>query len=299
MATLLSRLTSKSLIEPDETRRMVREKLSIADSDFLIETTTLKVALLCPLMKCRIHFPARGRQCKHVQCFDLESYLLMNEKKPGWLCPVCDGPAPYESLIIDGLFKSILEKEKTTEEIEFTPDGEWTKVGSKPDKKSSKPTPAAATFTGEEICCDDPSPNNSITKPTTAPDPLLNGHSSEKTAEIPPPLQPQPPAKNADVIDLTLDSDSDSDTAPARARLLPPRTTSTSSSTSSITYSRSNGSVNPPQKSSSHTSLSGGTSRSVASNQLLPQQPLVNDQLIAQMIEFAAAEMRPQQMYVY
>lgn len=27
----------------------------------------------------------------------------MNEKKPTWICPVCDKKAAYESLIIDGL----------------------------------------------------------------------------------------------------------------------------------------------------------------------------------------------------
>lgn len=26
----------------------------------------------------------------------------MNEKKPSWICPVCDKKAAYESLIIDG-----------------------------------------------------------------------------------------------------------------------------------------------------------------------------------------------------
>ncbi len=26
----------------------------------------------------------------------------MNEKKPTWICPVCDKKATYESLIIDG-----------------------------------------------------------------------------------------------------------------------------------------------------------------------------------------------------
>lgn len=31
----------------------------------------------------------------------------MNEKKPTWICPVCDKKAAYESLIIDGLVKLI------------------------------------------------------------------------------------------------------------------------------------------------------------------------------------------------
>ncbi len=82
-------------------KQLVKEKLAITDNDFEIETSTLKASLLCPLMKCRIKIPSRSTQCKHVQCFDLMSYLSMNEKKPTWNCPVCDRYAPYEELIID------------------------------------------------------------------------------------------------------------------------------------------------------------------------------------------------------
>ena len=30
---------------------------------------------------------------------------MMNEKKPTWTCPVCDGPAKYDDLILDGYFQ--------------------------------------------------------------------------------------------------------------------------------------------------------------------------------------------------
>lgn len=208
VSTLVDGLIAKSILEPNETQRMVQAKLSIADSDFEIETSTLKVALVCPLMKCRMQLPARARDCKHVQCFDLQSYLLMNEKKPSWLCPVCDKPAPYDALIIDGLFKSILEKVKDVDEVEFTPDGQWTKVAmsGKGDKaKSSKSAQSSSSGTNqsgstpvkknvEEICCDDGSPTNSngsSAGPTTSsvaaaaaasstmPTSLFNGHSGK------------------------------------------------------------------------------------------------------------------------
>jgi hypothetical protein len=166
---------------------MVQSKLSIADSDFEIETNTLKVSLMCPLIKFRIQLPARARHCKHVQCFDLESYLLMNEKKPGWLCPVCDGSAPYDTLIIDGLFREILAKVKDAEEIEFTPDGEWTRVATgsgdkKAEKQKSVPKKEATVFTGEEICCDDGDDATDSMAAASAPSvshssSQLNGHS--------------------------------------------------------------------------------------------------------------------------
>lgn len=60
-------------------------------------------ALLSPqLVKMRLSVPCRAETCAHLQCFDAVFYLQMNEKKPTWMCPVCDKPAPYDQLIIDG-----------------------------------------------------------------------------------------------------------------------------------------------------------------------------------------------------
>ena len=50
----------------------------------------------------RLTVPCRAVTCSHLQCFDAALYLQMNEKKPSWICPVCDKKATYESLIIDG-----------------------------------------------------------------------------------------------------------------------------------------------------------------------------------------------------
>ncbi|KAH8850407.1 E3 SUMO-protein ligase PIAS1 [Schistosoma japonicum] len=72
------------------------------DDDDLVMPNTLPVHLLCPLSKCRIEVPVRGRNCRHVQCYDATTYLIINERKPTWNCPVCDGKAAYEDLIVDG-----------------------------------------------------------------------------------------------------------------------------------------------------------------------------------------------------
>lgn len=55
----------------------------------------------------RLTVPCRAVTCCHLQCFDAALYLQMNEKKPTWICPVCDKKAAYESLIIDGLVELI------------------------------------------------------------------------------------------------------------------------------------------------------------------------------------------------
>lgn len=54
------------------------------------------------LGKMRLMIPCRALTCSHLQCFDATLYIQMNEKKPTWVCPVCDKKAPYEHLIIDG-----------------------------------------------------------------------------------------------------------------------------------------------------------------------------------------------------
>lgn len=177
VSTLVAYLIKNCTKEAEMTRKMVIDKLKIEDADFLIETNTLKVSLLCPLMKFRIQLPGRAFNCKHVQCFDLESYLMMNEKKPTWNCPVCDQNAPYDNLIICGLFKEILAKvnDSSCEEVEFSPNGEWSKVGKQPPEKKLK-TSVSSSSVGknkqsnaadeslicEDICFDSP-PNSSRT----------------------------------------------------------------------------------------------------------------------------------------
>lgn len=67
------------------------------------------------LGKMRLTVPCRAVTCSHLQCFDAALYLQMNEKKPTWICPVCDKKAAYESLIIDGSVHSMrLRHQKIT-----------------------------------------------------------------------------------------------------------------------------------------------------------------------------------------
>lgn len=68
----------------------------------------VKISLKCPIMKSRIRLPARGLECKHVQCFDLEGYLMMNCERGTWRCPECSKPALTESLEIDQYYWAIL-----------------------------------------------------------------------------------------------------------------------------------------------------------------------------------------------
>ena len=50
------------------------------------------------------------------------------------MCPVCDKPAEFRHLQIDGYFTSILQK-CTKDEIEFNDDGSWSSTCKKYNKE--------------------------------------------------------------------------------------------------------------------------------------------------------------------
>ena len=64
----------------------------------------------------RMTMPCRPTTCDHLQCFDASLFLMMNEKKPTWTCPVCDSPAKYEDLMVDGYFEEVIKSPLLPEE---------------------------------------------------------------------------------------------------------------------------------------------------------------------------------------
>ncbi|KAM5129663.1 E3 SUMO-protein ligase PIAS3 [Mantella aurantiaca] len=184
--TLLQKLRAKGIRNPDHSRALIKEKLT-ADPDSEIATTSLRVSLMCPLGKMRLTVPCRAITCTHLQCFDAALYLQMNEKKPTWTCPVCDKKAPYDMLIIDGLFMEILNSCTDCDEIQFMEDGSWCPMKPKKEKQELCQTPTYnAIDTGTLYNLSSDFKHNPETK------------------------------KKVEVIDLTLDSSSDEDEPPAK-----------------------------------------------------------------------------------
>ncbi|NXS91770.1 PIAS3 ligase, partial [Jacana jacana] len=188
--TLLQKLRAKGIRNPDHSRALIKEKLT-ADPDSEIATTSLRVSLMCPLGKMRLIVPCRAITCSHLQCFDAALYLQMNEKKPTWTCPVCDKKAPYDNLIIDGLFMEILNSCTDCDEIQFMEDGSWCPM--KPKKENQEVCQAPA-FNGIEASS------------------LYTVSSEGKNSSE--------GKKKVEVIDLTLDSSSDEEEPPAKKQCL-------------------------------------------------------------------------------
>lgn len=88
-----------------DTSRSFLKLLISADSRTLLYRIPLYHAFVFrkfQLGKMRIQLPCRASTCTHLQCFDATTFLMMNEKKATWMCPVCDKPAPFHKLILDG-----------------------------------------------------------------------------------------------------------------------------------------------------------------------------------------------------
>ncbi|XP_050842670.1 E3 SUMO-protein ligase PIAS2 isoform X2 [Serinus canaria] len=187
-AMLLQRLKMKGIRNPDHSRALIKEKLT-ADPDSEIATTSLRVSLMCPLGKMRLTIPCRAVTCTHLQCFDAALYLQMNEKKPTWICPVCDKKAAYESLILDGLFMEILNECSDVDEIKFQEDGSWCPM--RPKKEAVKvSSPQCTKIESSSV----------VSKPCSVT--VANEVNKKKV----------------DVIDLTVESSSDEEEDPPAKR---------------------------------------------------------------------------------
>ncbi|KAL6447959.1 hypothetical protein ACFW04_000188 [Cataglyphis niger] len=225
-AELLTRLKNRGPRHSDYTRGLIKEKLN-EDADSEIATTSLRVSLACPLGKMRMCTPCRASTCSHLQCFDASLFLQMNERKPTWNCPVCDKPALYDNLVIDGYFQEVLNSNKLlpdVNEIQLLQDGSWENLVLKKEKDKEK-TETKATADSRDNKIDVDTVDLDEANPTT-PAP------KEK--------------KRAVIIDLISDSDDDDeDNTPTQSTKKPatgisspkkPQTSSISSTSESPEY---------------------------------------------------------------
>ena len=142
-----------AMTDADLCQMQIEAKLSEQQRDEDIKVGRTFVSLNCPLSQSRIQVPCRGVDCMHIQCFDAVFYLKMNERKPMWKCPVCQKPAKYGSLRVDGLFNNIVkEAPPAAQDIEFSIDGTWKcreVVDAKPKQKDTPPRKRIRTDAGD------------------------------------------------------------------------------------------------------------------------------------------------------
>jgi len=69
----------------------IKKILDISYDDISLVDPTRICSLKCPIIFSLINTPIRGKYCKHLDCFSLESFALVNEstKTKKWRCPIC------------------------------------------------------------------------------------------------------------------------------------------------------------------------------------------------------------------
>ncbi|EDO06443.1 MIZ/SP-RING zinc finger family protein [Babesia bovis T2Bo] len=93
-----------------------------------------KIELNCPITLDRMTIPARGKHCKHLQCFDLRAYLHvmhnMSTFSARWRCPECPLIVKPIDLFIDGYVESILSSvSRSVSTVHLDSSGEYTGLG--------------------------------------------------------------------------------------------------------------------------------------------------------------------------
>ncbi|XP_049572473.1 E3 SUMO-protein ligase PIAS4-A isoform X3 [Syngnathus scovelli] len=202
-ADLFSQLKLCSVESAERCRERIQDKLRF-DPESEIATTGLRVSLICPLVKMRIGVPCRVLTCAHLQCFDAVFFLQMNEKKPTWTCPVCDKPAPFELLTIDGLMSEILkETNEDIEEIEYLTDGSWQPITDDKEKEKERERSDTPEFSMVDMCV----PETNGHSPAHSSTSLSGKSGGGATAGVVSGGPAAPPG--GVVVDLTLDSSSE------------------------------------------------------------------------------------------
>ena len=80
-----------------------------------VEVNCKELSLVCPISRTLMKIPARGAGCRHVECFDLESFLtsinqVRSRRDPSGSCPECNSDLRASTLQVDFWIKQLLEE---------------------------------------------------------------------------------------------------------------------------------------------------------------------------------------------
>ncbi|MBA7492563.1 hypothetical protein ES702_03113 [subsurface metagenome] len=109
------------------------------DDDLVLVDDSMTISIADPFSARVFTIPVRGRNCKHRECFDLETFLSSRQSDYkdaltsvyAWQCPICSGDARPCSLVIDEFFRRVRDKvfelgqEEEARAIVVKADGTW------------------------------------------------------------------------------------------------------------------------------------------------------------------------------
>lgn len=141
-----SQILSSGYRPVEETTSEITRRLTLSDSDDVIAAdNSLTISMTDPFTSVVLEIPVRGRDCKHLECFDLDVWLSTREGKPSkvkgqepsladnWGCPICGLDARPGSLVIDSFLQYARNKLVTigngkTKKIQVSADTRWVPV---------------------------------------------------------------------------------------------------------------------------------------------------------------------------
>ncbi|KAK3137628.1 hypothetical protein QOZ80_5BG0454860 [Eleusine coracana subsp. coracana] len=104
-----------------------------SDSDLEVVTESVTVNLRCPNSGSRMRIAGRFKPCVHMGCFDLETFVELNQRSRKWQCPICLKNYSLENLMIDPYFNRITSLlrncNEDVNELDVKPDGSWRAKG--------------------------------------------------------------------------------------------------------------------------------------------------------------------------
>jgi hypothetical protein len=85
----IQQISNEEMSLEKATQNVIQSFKDDEDDEIIAMSTILSVR--CPLGLGIIDLPARGKKCKHLQCFDLKTFLTFNRnaRSRPWTCTIC------------------------------------------------------------------------------------------------------------------------------------------------------------------------------------------------------------------
>lgn len=138
-------VTSAPHISVDQTKAEIKRRLQLDIDEIIISSDTLTVSVADSFSSQIFDVPVRGRNCRHLECIDLENWLNSRPCKSSpeageptmadtWGCPICGEDARPSNLQIDEYFvqirdKLLEERMGKVKKIQIAVDGTWKAIG--------------------------------------------------------------------------------------------------------------------------------------------------------------------------
>eukprot|EP00959_Pyramimonas_sp_CCMP1952_P464909 9487387-Pyramimonas_sp.AAC.1 len=75
-------IACEALLKFEDALRIVNAVIDGGNEQEYLQLTSLSLSILDPISQKRLVCPVRGVKCKHLQCFDWETYKEFNAKLP-------------------------------------------------------------------------------------------------------------------------------------------------------------------------------------------------------------------------